>query len=56
MDKIWYRDPSKSEVIGRCGGDEKNECPRRTNKKSNAKKTNKKLQCVWGYFRTALID
>ena len=21
--KIWYRNPSKSEVIGRCGGDEK---------------------------------
>jgi len=20
MDKIWYRTPSKSEVIGRCGG------------------------------------
>ena len=25
MDKIWNRNPSKSEVIGRCGGDEKNE-------------------------------
>jgi len=25
MDKIWYRNPSKSEVIGRCGGNEKNE-------------------------------
>ena len=24
MDKIWYRNPSKSEVIGRCGGDKKN--------------------------------
>ena len=23
MDKIWYRNTSKSEVIGRCGGDEK---------------------------------
>ena len=23
MDKIWDRNPSKSEVIGRCGGDEK---------------------------------
>ena len=23
MDKIWYRNPTKSEVIGRCGGDEK---------------------------------
>ena len=23
MDKILYKNPSKSEVIGRCGGDEK---------------------------------
>ena len=23
MDKIWYIYPAKSEVIGRCGGDEK---------------------------------
>jgi len=27
MDKIWYKNPSKSEVIGRCGGDEKTEWP-----------------------------
>ena len=33
MDNIWYRNPSKSEVIGRCGGDEKNEWPRRNDKK-----------------------
>jgi len=32
MDKIWYRNLSKSEVIGRCGGDEKTEWPCRTNK------------------------
>ena len=32
MDKIWYRNPSKSEVIGRCGEDEINEWPRRTDK------------------------
>ena len=38
MDKIWYRNPSKSEVIGRCDGDEKTERPRRTDKKTNAKK------------------
>ena len=25
MDKIWFRNPSKSEVIGCCGGDEKND-------------------------------
>jgi len=24
MDKIWDRNPSKSEVIGYCGGEEKN--------------------------------
>ena len=24
MDKIWDRNPLKSEVIGRCGGDENN--------------------------------
>ena len=23
MDKIWYENPSESEVIGPCGGDEK---------------------------------
>jgi len=32
MVKIWYRNPSKSEVIGRCGEDEKPEWPRRTDK------------------------
>jgi len=32
MDKIWYRNPSKSEVIGHCGGNEKNEWSRRTDK------------------------
>jgi len=38
MDKIWYRNPSKSEVIGLCGRDEKNEWPRRTDKSQNTKK------------------
>ena len=46
MDKIWYRNPSKSEVIGRCGGDEKTEWPRRTDKKSNAKKNVKKINLM----------
>jgi len=32
MDKIWYRNPSKSEVVDRCGGDVKTEWPRRTHK------------------------
>ena len=38
MDKILYRNPSKSEVIGRCGGDEKNEMTTQNRQKSNAKK------------------
>ena len=25
MDKTWYKNPSKSDVIGHCGGDEKTE-------------------------------
>ena len=33
MDKIWDRNPSKSEVIDRCGGDEKPEWPRSTEQK-----------------------
>jgi len=32
MDKIWDRNPPKSEVICPCGGDEKNKWSRRTNK------------------------
>ena len=43
MDKIWDRNPSKSEVIGRCGGDEKNEWSHRTNKNLNIKKKEKVL-------------
>ena len=41
MDKIWYRNLLKSEVIGRCGGDEKNEWPRRTDKSGTLKKIKK---------------
>ena len=41
MDKIWYRNPSKSEVIGRFGGDEKTEWPRRTDKSRTLKKCKK---------------
>jgi len=36
MDKIWNKHPSKSEVIGRCGGDWKTEWPRRTHKSQKA--------------------
>ena len=43
MDKIWYRNPSKSEVIGRCGGVEKNEWPRRSRQKSLKKEIKDEL-------------
>ena len=47
MDNIWDENLLKSEVIGRCGGDEKNERPCRTNKSLNdktLKKHTKKTQ------------
>ena len=37
MDNIWYENPSKSEVIGRCGGDEKTRMITQNRQKSNAK-------------------
>ena len=43
MDKIWYRNPSKSEVIGRCGGDEKKGMTTQNRHKSNAKKNKKTI-------------
>jgi len=49
MDKIWYRNPSKSEVIGCCGGDEKNEWPRKTDKSRTLKNYPKKM-----YHNTSL--
>ena len=45
MDKIWYRNPSKSEDIGCCDGDEKTEWPRRTD--TNSKKKSKKKSHTW---------
>ena len=41
MDTIWYRNPSNSEVIGRCGGDKKKRMTTQNRQKSNAKKHNK---------------
>jgi len=38
MDKIWYRNPLNSEVIGCCGGDEKPRMTTHNRQKSNAKK------------------
>jgi len=40
MDKIW--DKKSFEVIGRCGGNEKTEWPRRTDKSRTLKNKNKK--------------
>ena len=37
MDKIWYENPSKSEFIGPCGGDEKKQMTTQNQQKSNAK-------------------
>ena len=40
--KSGIENPLKSEVIGRCGGDEKNQMITQNRQKSNGKKTNKK--------------
>ena len=45
MDKIWDRNPSKSEVIGCCGGDEKR-MTMLCRQQSNAKKTKRWLKNV----------
>ena len=42
--KSRIENPSKSEVIGRCGGDEKNEWPRRSDKSRTLKNTKKQQQ------------
>ena len=41
MDTIWYENPSKSEVIGRCGRGEKDRMTMQNRQKSNAKKIQK---------------
>ena len=48
MDKIWDRNPSKSAVIGHCGGDEKTEMTTQNRQMSNAKKNKKKQHKNWG--------
>ena len=57
MYKIWYRNPSKSEVIGRCGGVEKTEWPRRTDKSRMLKKRKKRTcSCLHDYQRRLLVS
>ena len=44
MDKIWYKNSSKSEVIGRCGGQEKEkQMITQNQQKLNVKKKNDHL-------------
>ena len=50
MDKIWVENPSKSEVIGRCGGDEKTEWPRRTDKSQTLKNEHKTVEDLFSFF------
>ena len=56
MNKIWYRNPSKSEVIGRCGGDEKTRMTTQNQQKSNAKKKFKKISTLTRLVRTSRVE
>ena len=47
MDKIWYRNPSKSEVIGHVAGVKKR-MTMQNRQKSNAKKPNKLCKYPYG--------
>ena len=49
MDKIWYRNLSKYEVIGPCGGDEKPRKARRIDKSRNTKRKRKSLNINASY-------
>ena len=51
MDKIWDRNPSKSEVIGRCGGDEKTVWPRRTDKSRTLKNKTTQFNAINIFMR-----
>ena len=44
MDKIWYRNPSKTEVIGSCGGEEKPNDQAEPTKRLNAKNIYNKIK------------
>ena len=46
MDKIWYRNPSKLEVIGRFGGDEKNRMTMQNRQSRTLKKKFKKKKSI----------
>ena len=53
MDKqSGIENPSKSEVIGRCGGDDKTEWPRRTDKTLKKQKTKTNYKAVYKWHDT----
>ena len=57
MDKIWDRNPSKSEVIGRCGGDEKPAWSRRTdNSRTLIRQQQQQKTVVSIYKKKYLVD
>ena len=49
--KSGIENASKSEVNGRCGGDEKTEWPRRTDKSRTLKKEKKKNRYMYMYLQ-----
>ena len=55
MDKIWDRNPSKSDTIGRCGGDGKNEWPRETENSRTMIKKDKKVT-LWHRTATSRFE
>ena len=54
MDKIWDRNPSKSEVIGRCGGDEKKRMATQNRQKVERYKNNTVGLIVENYLYTKI--
>ena len=49
MDKIWYRNPSKSDVIG---GDEQTRMTTQNRQKSNAKKKQKNTHPIYMVWKS----
>ena len=56
MDKIWYRNPSKLKFMGFCGGDEKPEWPRRTDKSRTKEMLNWLLTSLWTLGQYSRLD
>ena len=51
MDKIWYRNPLKSEVIGRRGGDEKTDGHAEPTKVERKKNNTKEITTKNSFLR-----